>query len=87
MTHQKGLARKLVAYVYYIFAQHFKVVVSDRQFANSWLTIYKYNHVYYLEIFDNQKGGCIKIGTKNENTFLDGEKKMVPRQVVVYSKP
>ena len=59
-----------MAYVCYIFAQHFKVVVSDRQFANSWLTIYKYNHVYYVEIFGNQKEGCIKIVTKNENTSM-----------------
>ena len=49
MTHQKGLARKLMAAIF---------------FANSWSTIYKYNHVYYVEIFGNQKGGCIKIVTK-----------------------
>ena len=39
--------------------------------ANSWLTIYKYNHVYYVEIFGNQKGGCIKFVTK---MYLDGPK-------------
>ena len=33
-------------------------------FANSLLTIYKYNHVYYVEIFGNLQGGCIQIVTK-----------------------
>ena len=41
-------------------------------FANSWLTIYKYNHVYYVEIFGNQKGGCIKLLLKLK--YLDGPK-------------
>ena len=50
-THQQGLARKLMAYGCYIVA-------------NSWFSIYKYNHVYYVEIFGNLKGGCITIVTK-----------------------
>ena len=57
-----------MAYVRYIFSCHFKVVVLGRRFTKSWLAIYKYNHLYYVEIIVNQKGGCRKIYTKNEST-------------------
>ena len=50
-------------------ARHFKVVVPGRRFGRHWLAIYKYNHLYYVEIFGNQQGeGCRKIDTKNEGT-------------------
>ena len=66
---QKGLARTLMAYSRYNFAWHVKVVVPGRQFATSWLAIYKYNHLYYVEIFDSQNGGCRKTDTNNESTL------------------
>ena len=51
---------------------HFKVVVLGRQFDKPWLAIYKYNHLYYVEIFGNQKGeGCRK-GTYGSSLFDGG---------------
>ena len=55
-------------------ARHFKVVVPGRRFGKPWLAIYKYNHLYCVEIFGNQKGeGCRKIDTKNESTSRVGK--------------
>ena len=60
-TRHNSLAKTLMAYDRYIFAQ-LQGGCPGRRFAKPWMTFYKYNNVYCVEIVGNQKEG--KIDTK-----------------------